>query len=228
MSMFFEEGESSAQPEFIEILAYPQPAEPLKVSENFYRKMEQRRSIRRFSSRPIQHDVLLNAIRTAGTAPNGANSQPWFFALIESQELKDRIREDAERVEHLFYSERASSKCLEDLAKLGTSARKPYLSIAPALIAVFTRHYSSEASAPRSYYPIESTGIAVGMLLTALHQVGLASLTHTPRPLNFLNDILGLDRSFRPFMLVVTGFPEEPILVPNIARKPLLEICKVF
>ncbi|NJL23877.1 MAG: nitroreductase family protein [Calothrix sp. SM1_5_4] len=219
--------QEKSQPRFVEIPQYPKPTDPVAVSEEFYETIRMRRSIRHFSNLPVERDVVLNAIRAAGTAPSGANCQPWFFALIESQALKEKIREDAEKVEGLFYSERASDNCLRDLAPLGTSATKPYLSAAPALIAVFTRR-AGESANQRIYYPIESTGIAVGLLLTAIHQAGLASLTHTPRPLNFLNEILGLDRSYSPFMLVVAGHPQEPILVPDIQRKPLSEICSVY
>lgn len=216
------------QSKFVEVPPYPCPTDAVKVSEEFYETMKRRRSVRNFSARPIRREILLNAIRTAGTAPNGANSQPWLFALIEAQELKDRIRTEAELVEQSFYSQRAPRDWLNDLTKLGTSAQKPYLSIAPALIAVFSRHNRGDESDERSYYPIESTGIAVGMLLTALHQTGLASLTHTPKPAHFLNEVLGIERNFRPFMLIAVGYAETPVLVPRIERKPLTEICRIY
>jgi iodotyrosine deiodinase len=214
---------------FIEISAYPRLENPVQKSVEFFELMSSRRSVRRFSPEPVEREVLLNAIRAAGTAPNGANRQPWFFALIESFEIRERIRRDAEKVETLFYAERASKQCLADLKPLGTGPDKHYLSVAPALIAVFTRHGQGiDVDTGKTYYPLESTGIAVGLLITALHTVGLASLTHTPRPMNFLNDILNLDRSYRPFVLVVTGFPASPIVVPDISRKPLNKICRVY
>lgn len=224
-------GEASREQKFIEISPYARPRDAVQTSVDFYEAMRARRSIRTFSSESVERDVLLNAIKTAGTAPNGANCQPWFFALIESSELKDKIRKEAERVEELFYTERAPPDWLSSLEPLGTNAKKPYLSVAPALIAVFTRHKVSHilSSGPvKSYYPTESTGIAVGFLLTALHKVGLATLTHTPRPMNFLNDILGLDGTYRPYILIVAGYPKTPVLVPNIKRKSLSEICQVY
>lgn len=226
-----EQNTTNRDSRFVEISSYPRPKEQARTSKNFYELMNARRSIRKFSAEPVEREVLLNAIKTAGTAPSGANCQPWFFALIESQEMREKIRRDAERIERIFYAERAPKGWLSALEPIGTNAEKPYLSVAPALIAVFTRHGSPAASSQeplKSYYPIESTGIAVGLLLTAIHQVGLATLTHTPRPMSFLNAILGLDGTYRPFILVVTGYPQTPILVPNIKRKALAEICRVY
>jgi nitroreductase len=192
--------------------------------------MSKRRSIRRFSSIPIEKKILMNAIRTAGTAPSGANRQPWFFALITDPIIKGKIRTAAEQVETEFYGVKATSEWLRDLKPFGTTPSKPYLSEAPALIAVFTRAHLEGKNGEhlRTYYPIESTGIAVGLLLTALHHSGLATLTHTPRPMNFLNEVLGLDRTYRPFMIVITGKPALPIQVPDLTRKPLTEIMKEY
>ena len=149
------------------------------------------------------------------------------FVLVP--DLKEKIRVEAERVERRFYAGGVTQQWLEALAPLGTNSNKEYLSVAPALIAIFTRsHISADGLESKSYYPIESTGIAVGMLITALHQLGLATLTHTPRPMNFLNALLGLDRSFRPFMVVVVGYPQVPVLVPDIQRKPLSEILRAY
>lgn len=199
-------------------------------SEKFYLKMEKRRSIRRFSSEPVDKKILINAIRSAGTAPSGANRQPWFFALITDSHIKQQIRWAAEKVEKEFYDGKASEEWLRDLKPFGTNYLKPYLSDAPALIAVFSRlHFKGRGGElNRTYYPLESTGIAVGILLTALHHSGLATLTHTPRPMFFLNEVLKLDHTYRPFMIVVAGRPEVPIQVPKINRKCIEEIMKEF
>lgn len=200
-------------------------------SQAFYESMSTRRSVRQFSDKPIPAGVLENAIRAAGTAPSGANAQPWFFAIIKSQELKEKLRAAAEKVEEEFYQKNASTEWLNDLAPLGTTAHKPHLSVAPAVVAVFTRQrpISTEAGEmKRSYYPVESTGIAVGILITALHQVGLATLTHTPRPMNFLNELLELDSSYRPYLLVVTGYAAHACVVPAIERKKFDEIARHY
>ena len=195
-------------------------------SEKFYEKMHLRRSVREFDTQSIDEIILLNAIRTAGTAPSGANKQPWYFALITSQDLKNRIRSAAEKVEGEFYSAKAPQSWLKDLEVFKTSHHKPYLTEAPALIAVFSRYLieSSSGQMERAYYPLESTGIAVGLLLTALHLSGLSTLTHTPRPMGFLNTELNLDASYRPFMIVVAGYPKKPMALPNICRKELDQI----
>lgn len=205
--------------------------DPVTLSEQFYRVMSTRRTVRHFSSKILPDGIIENAILTAGTAPSGANTQPWFFAVIKSQELKDQLREATEAVEQEFYQKSATQEWLKDLAPLGTDAQKPYLSTAPVIIAVFTRHRPHDADPQkmkRSYYPVESTGIAVGMLITALHQAGLSTLTHTPRPMNFLNKLLKLDESYRPFMLVVAGYPAEGATLPVIHRKSLSEINRTY
>jgi nitroreductase len=210
------------EPRFKQLKPYPIPPDARMTTREFYRLMNERRSIRRFSAEPIDREVLENAIRTAGTAPSGANVQPWYFAVIQSRDLKEKLRKEAEEVETAFYTSTATAKWQQDLAHLGTGPKKDYLSVAPAIIAVFTR---TEVDSERSYYPMESTGIAVGLLLASLHQAGLATLTHTPRPMFFLNSVLNLDRTYKPFMLVVTGYPEEPVMVPDISRRPLEAIC---
>lgn len=220
-----------------EIIPQYQPYRPSLVSnaplevQRFYESMNTRRSVRQFSERPIQAGVLETAILAAGTAPSGANTQPWFFAIIRSPDLKEKLRAAAEKVEHDFYQKNASPEWLSDLAPLGTTAKKPHLSVAPAIIAVFTRQRPLDTQAgvmKRSYYPVESTGIAVGILLTALHQAGLSTLTHTPRPMNFLNELLGLDQSYRPFLMVVTGHAATPCVVPAIERKTFDEIAREY
>jgi iodotyrosine deiodinase len=197
----------------------------LEASQEFYDCMKTRRSIRQFSSRPVEQELLLNAIKTAATAPSGANGQPWFFALITSQDLKIKIREEAERVETMFYRRSATQKFLVDLAPLGTDEHKPYLSEAAALILVFTR---KENTNEKTYYPVESTGIAVGLLLSSLHLSGLSTLVHTPRPMSFSNELLGLDSSLRPYMLIVAGHASEGVVVPKIEKKEMNEILKIY
>ncbi len=220
-----EAGSAQREPQFKVLEAYRPPSDPKLFTRNFYSTMNQRRSIRNFLSQPIDREILENAIRTAGTAPSGANVQPWYFAVIQSSDLKEKLRREAEEVETAFYTSTATAQWQRDLAHLGTGPKKDYLSVAPAIIAVFTR---TEVDSERSYYPLESTGIAVGFLLASLHQAGLATLTHTPRPMFFLNSVLNLDRTYRPFMLVITGYPKEPILVPDISRRPFEAICDFF
>lgn len=214
----------------IEIPTYEQAPDSAEIANTFYKKMATRRTIRQFSSAPIDREILLNAIKTAGTAPSGANLQPWHFALITSPNIKEKIRIAAEAVEHEFYSQKASADWLNDLKPLGTTSSKPYLSEAPALIAVFSQitNKTDGEKLSRTYYPTESTGIAVGFLLASLHNSGLATLTHTPKPMYFLNEVLNLDRGFRPFMIIVTGYPKEPIRVPDIHRKPLSQILTEY
>lgn len=214
----------------IEISPYKIELDPVAVSSEFCNKMSKRRSIRHFSSRPIDQKIILNAIKTAGSAPSGANRQPWYFALITTQSIKEQIRHAAEQVEQDFYTNKATNEWLNDLKPFATSSKKPYLSEAPALIAVFSRNLceNDEGSFQKTYYPVESTGIATGFLLTALHNAGLATLTHTPKPMFFLNEILKIDKSYRPFMIVVTGHPKLPIKVPNITRKSLNQIMQEY
>ena len=206
-------------------IPYFQPIPPPGSLKEFVAHLQQRRSVREFSSRPVDRDVLLSCIEAAGSAPSGANSQPWFFALIESQDMKDRIREEAEKTERSFYQDRASEQWLEDLRPLGTSENKPFLSEAPALIVVF---YKKSTDILRTYYPQESTGIATGLLLAALHHAGLATLTHTPNPMGFLNDLLGIDRRQRAFMIIVIGHAKKSTAVPAIKRKALSEISAIY
>lgn len=198
-------------------------------SKHFYLKMNERRSIRAFSSESIPRETVENAIKTAGTSPSGANRQPWFFAIIESQEIKDQIRMAAEEVEDSFYKKPGHKQWVQDLKKFGTNPQKPYLSEAPILIAVFSRTRVIEDGAEvKTYYPNESVGIATGMLITTLHLAGLATLTHTPKPMSFLNKVLNLDCSYRPFMIIVTGYPKIPLTLPEIHRKKFEEISRRF
>lgn len=202
----------------------------MEVSTDFYNRMAKRRSIRHFKTDVVAENILIDAIATAGTAPSGANLQPWHFALIQTSEMKLKIRNLAEIVERDFYEQKAPDEWLDALLPLGTGPVKSYLSEAPALIAVFSRpHFVTESREIRkTYYSIESTGIATGLLITSLHNAGVATLTHTPKPMFFLNKLLGLDSSYKPFMIVVAGYPELPVHLPNISRKALSEIMNRY
>lgn len=210
-----------------EILSdYPESVSLVDSSRLFYERMRTRRTIRHFDSRPVDRKAIEYAIRTAGTAPSGANHQPWFFVAVESGDVKRRIREAAEKVERDFYSGGAPPDWLRDLKPLGTDACKAYLEEAPFLILIFSRvRQPGPEGEKKSHYPIESTGLATGLLIAALHSAGLATLTHTPRPMGFLNGIAGLDSSFRPYLIVVTGHPRRPVQVPRLGRKTLDEIA---
>ena len=198
------------------------PEDVEKRARAFYEKMAKRRSVRDFSARPIPLDAVRDAIHTAGQAPSGANKQPWTFVLVTDDAVKRRIREAAEEAERTFYEERATQQWLDDLAHLGTSWEKPFLERAPALIAVFAQIRPSEEG--QHYYVRESVGLACGFLLAALHQAGLAALTHTPSPMGFLSEILERPEGERPFLLIPVGYPAEDCEVPDIDRKRLSEI----
>lgn len=201
---------------------YPQD-EMEKRSERFYDLMKCRRSVRDFSSRAVPREIIENVLMTAGTAPNGANLQPWHFAVAESAAIKKRIRVAAEEEERAFYGGRAPDEWLDKLAPLGTDENKPFLESAPYLIAVFSQSYGfdSRGNKQKHYYVKESVGIACGMLITALHNAGLATLTHTPSPMGFLNEIFERPANERPFLLLVTGYPDENAKVPDITKKKL-------
>lgn len=203
------------------------PDEMERRSEAFYELMKRRRSARDFSSRPVPRQIIETAIKTAGTAPNGANLQPWYFAVAEGADIKKKIREAAEEEERAFYSERAPEEWLDKLAPLGTDENKPFLEKAPYLIAVFAQSYGidNRRNKQKHYYVKESVGIACGMLITALHNAGLATLTHTPSPMGFLNEIFKRPDNERPFLLLVTGYPDENAKVPDITKKKLDEIA---
>ena len=189
----------------------------------FYQDVNRRRTVRDFSDRPVPRDIIETAIRAAGTAPSGANLQPWHFVVVSGPETKKKIRAAAEAEEREFYERRASEEWLEALAPLGTDSDKPFLETAPYLIAVFLKKFDEleDGRKVKHYYPTESTGLATGLLITALHLAGLATLTHTPSPMKFLNEILGRPKSERPFLLLVVGYPANDAEVPDITRKPL-------
>jgi iodotyrosine deiodinase len=191
--------------------------------ERFYADLARRRTVREFSDRPVPRDIVETALKAAGTAPSGANLQPWHFVVVSNAETKKKIREAAEAEEREFYEHRASPEWLAALAPLGTDSSKPFLETAPYLIAVFLQKYGrlEDGRKVKHYYPTESTGLATGILITALHQAGLATLTHTPSPMKFLNEILGRPVSERPFLLLVVGYPADDAQVPDISRKNL-------
>ena len=191
--------------------------------DEFYADIDRRRTVRDFSDRPVPRDIIETALKAANTAPSGANLQPWHFAVVSGPETKKRIREAAEAEEREFYEHRASEEWLAALAPLGTDDKKPFLETAPYLIAVFLQKYGElpDGRKVKHYYPAESTGLATGILITALHRAGLATLTHTPSPMNFLNEILDRPKSERPFLLLVVGYPADDATVPDIQRKSL-------
>ena len=196
-------------------------------SLEFHTEMRKRRSVRRFCDREVPRDVIENCLRAAGTAPSGANRQPWHFVVVSDPAVKRRIREGAEHEEREFYRHRAPREWLEALAPLGTDEHKPYLERAPCLIVIFAQNYlvTPDGARHRTYYATESVGIATGMLVTAVHHAGLVSLTHTPSPMRFLNEILHRPANERPFMILVVGYPSEDGVVPDISRKPLEQIA---
>lgn len=190
--------------------------------------LSKRRSIRMFSADPVPRDIIENAIRVAGTAPSGANHQPWHFVAISEPETKKKIREAAEEEEREFYGGRASEEWLDALDPLGTDDHKPFLEHAPWLIAVFAQRRGGEITGQdkKNYYVTESVGLATGMLITALHSAGLGTLTHTPAPMGFLTDICGRPKTEKPFVLMVVGYPAKDCKVPTHAliKKDLKQI----
>jgi len=202
-----------------------EPTEMLCRARDFYSLMNRRRSVRFFSDRDIPDELLEWTIRTAGTAPSGANKQPWTFCLVRDPEIKKQIREAAEKEEYESYQSRMSQEWLEDLAPLGTDWHKEFLEIAPALIVVFRKTYDwLDGVKKKNYYVQESVGIACGFLLAALHQAGLVGLTHTPSPMNFLQEILQRPENEKPYLLIPVGYPALEAVVPDIRRKSLDEI----
>ncbi|NKB66900.1 MAG: nitroreductase family protein [Candidatus Latescibacteria bacterium] len=205
---------------------YP-PEEMSQRAAEFYRDMDCRRTVRHFSPRSVPREIIEDCLRAAGTAPSGANQQPWQFVAISNAAVKKQIRQAAEEEERAFYQERAPEEWLEALAPLGTDADKPFLETAPYLIAIFAQRYQvdQDGASGKNYYVQESVGIATGLLIAALHRAGLASLTHTPSPMGFLNEILKRPANERPYLLLVVGYPDVDAQVPDIGRKGLDEIA---
>jgi iodotyrosine deiodinase len=205
-------------------------AEMLERARQFRTEITCRRTVRDFSDEPVPEQVLMDCLGAAASAPSGANMQPWHFVVVRNSAIKRRIRVAAEQEEQEFYQHRASPEWLEALRPLGTDANKGFLERAPVLIAVFSQKFGllPDGRKVKHYYPAESVGLATGFLLAALHHAGLASLTHTPSPMGFLNDILGRPRNERPFLLLVVGYPASTARVPDIKRKELQEVISVF
>jgi iodotyrosine deiodinase len=199
------------------------PAEMAARARAFRDELARRRTVRQFSDRPVPREVIEACLATAGSAPSGANLQPWLFVVVTDPAIKRTIRVEAEKEEREFYAHRAPQAWLDALAPLGTDADKPFLETAPALIAIFGRKHSETPAGTRvkNYYVTESVGIATGFLIAALHHAGLATLTHTPSPMGFLNQILSVDDDARPAILLVVGYPAPGCTVPAIGRKPL-------
>ena len=197
-------------------------------SASFLAHMRRRRTVREFSDRPVPREVIENCVRTAMTAPSGANMQPWHFVVVQDGEIKRRIRQAAEQVEHDFYTGRAPDDWLEALAPLGTDERKPFLEIAPYLVVIFAQLHGVDSLGEKvkHYYVNESVGIATGMLIAAIHQAGLASLTHTPAPMRFLNEIFGRPSHERPYLILAVGYPAADARVPRIDKKRLTDACQ--
>ena len=209
-------------------IEYPK-AEMLERSEQFYQDIKRRHSIRKFSDRDVDQQIIENCIKAAGSAPSGANHQPWHFVAIHSSEIKKQIREQAEQHERGFYDGRAGEEWLEALKPLGTDANKPYLEHAPWLIAIFSQKRGglSIEDQNTNYYVHESIGIATGFLINALHSSGLATLTHTPKPMSFLNKICQRGENDRAYMLLITGYPADDATIPAHAmvKKTITDIA---
>lgn len=204
------------------------PLEEMKQrSRDFYTDIRRRRTVRDFSDRPVPQEIIENCLRAAGTAPNGANLQPWHFVAVTDADVKHRIRSAAEEEERIFYETRAPKEWLEALEPLGTDWRKPFLEVAPYLIVIFAQRYgfTPDGKRVKNYYVQESVGIATGMLITALHHSGLVSLTHTPSPMGFLNEMLDRPSNEKPYLILVVGYPAKEAMIPDIGKKQLREIA---
>jgi nitroreductase len=216
-------------PEIVPWQPPPLPDDAVGASRRFYEFMSSRRTVRHFSDRPVPREVIQNIILAAGTAPSGANKQPWRFVAVQDPAIKKEIREAAEAEEREFYTRRANEQWLTDLRAIGTDEHKPFLEIAPWLIVVFklVKDDLLQNGSDQVYYTNESVGIAVGLLLAAAHHAGLATLTHTPSPMKFLAKILNRPDHERPYLLIPVGYPAEDCTVPNIHRKSLEQIMVV-
>ena len=199
-------------------------------SNQFFQKVSSRRSVRDFSRDDFPIDIIKNCIKSASTAPSGANKQPWHFVIVKDPIIKRKIRKAAEIEEKEFYGGRAPKEWLDDLNQFGTDWSKPFLEEAPYLIVVFSKKFdiNDDGNNTKNYYVSESVGIASGLLLTALHNAGLVTLTHTPSPMAFLSDILNRPPSDKPYLIIPVGFPSENAEVPNIKKKTFKEICTIL
>ncbi|MGH9802694.1 MAG: nitroreductase family protein [Blastocatellia bacterium] len=215
-------------PNFLPLTSWREqsPDEMLRRAAEFRQQMQRRRTVRYFSGRPVPREVIEDCLLAAGTAPSGANLQPWHFVVVSDPAIKHRIRIEAEKEEHEFYTQKAPQEWLDALAPLGTDEHKPFLEAAPYLIVIFAQSYGllADGRKVKNYYVQESVGIATGMLITAVHNAGLVSLTHTPSPMGFLNEILERPANEKPFLILVVGYPTEDAVVPDIGKKPIKEI----
>lgn len=203
------------------------PVDDMKQRASTFRAdLQRRRTVRNFSDRPVPREIIEECLLAAGTAPSGANLQPWHFVVVSDTAIKSEIRVAAEVEEHEFYHRRAPQEWLDALAPLGTDEHKPFLETAPYLIVIFGKNHSRlpDGRRVKNYYVSESVGIATGFLIAAIHNAGLVSLTHTPSPMGFLNRMLSVDTDSKPFLLLVVGYPDEQAQVPVITKKPLKEI----
>ena len=198
-----------------------------EAAKTFYNEIRKRRTVREFSDRAVPREIIEDALKTAGTAPSGANMQPWHFVVISNPEIKKKMRSAAEQEEKEFYEHRASEEWLKALEPLGTDKHKKFLEKAPWLIVVFLKKFTFDEQGKRhkNYYTSESVGISCGFLLCALHQAGLATLTHTPSPMKFLNKLLKRPKEERAYMIIVTGYPADNATVPVITKQPLHKIA---
>jgi len=199
-------------------------------ANQFFQKVSNRRSVRDFSRDDFPIDIIKNCIKSASTAPSGANKQPWHFVIVKDPIIKRKIRKAAEIEEKEFYGGRAPKEWLDDLNQFGTDWSKPFLEEAPYLIVVFSKKFdiNDDGTNSKNYYVSESVGIASGLLLAALHNAGLVTLTHTPSPMAFLSDILNRPHSDKPYLIIPVGFPSENAEVPNIKKKTFKEICTIL
>ena len=218
-----------AKPTFIPLSEYRAfPAEEMqRRAREFHEHLKARRTVRDYSERAVPREIIEECLMTAATAPSGANQQPWHFAVVTDPVIKKKIREAAEEEERAFYSGRAPDEWLEALSHLGTDEHKPFLEIAPYLIVVFAKNHGvkPDGSTVKYYYVTESVGLATGMLIAAIHNAGLVSLTHTPSPMRFLSEVLGRPSNERPFLILVVGYPADDVKVPKITKKSLDEIA---
>ena len=218
-----------ADPKFLPLTSWREfePEEMRRRAAEFRQQMQRRRTVRDFSDRAVPREVIEDCLLAAGTAPSGANLQPWHFVVVSDPAIKHRIRIEAEKEEREFYNNRAPQEWLDALAPLGTDEHKPFLETAPYLIVIFAQSYGllADGRKVKNYYVQESVGIATGMLITAVHNAGLVSLTHTPSPMGFLNEILGRPANEKPFLILVVGYPVADAVVPDISKKTLEEIA---
>jgi iodotyrosine deiodinase len=230
LQLFFKNrGDSMTDHSFVPLSTYVEySSEEMKHrAAEFSSEMQRRRTVREFSDRDVPREIIENCLRAAGTAPSGANMQPWHFVVVSDPSVKREIRVAAEKEEYEFYHHKAPQEWLDALAPLGTDEHKPFLEKAPYLIVIFAQTYGvlPDGRKVKHYYAQESVGIATGMLITAIHHAGLASLTHTPSPMGFLNQLLGRPAQERPFLILVVGYPANDAMVPAISKRSLDEMA---